>query len=323
MPSASYSPRISYQLKSIAMQPPSHIKETILYTAFALSGWYVPNMVIWPLVGGVKIRPIPYQVIEAGDVLLDLTLSNEAIENVTIPGSLLTFTCIWVPLIIMSLVIMLTQPPKQTKTFFSLDGIHCFLFAIGIEEFTSQSLKMYVGRLRPNFYSLCGFDSKSLQCTADMAHQYEARLSFPSGHSSLSFCGMGVLMWFCLGCWIRFCSNRTGISNANEGNERGGLLTSTLAQALRYKHGFKGVLFCMTPLLYCTFVATSRIVDNWHHPSDILAGIIIGFSCATISYHLWFYSLFSDHAGLPLRSVVIKIEKAEDEEENPLVVQKV
>ena len=68
------------------MQPPSHIKETILYTAYALSGWYVPNMVIWPLMGGVKIRPIPYQVIEAGDVLLDLTLSNEAIENVTIPG---------------------------------------------------------------------------------------------------------------------------------------------------------------------------------------------------------------------------------------------
>ena len=167
----------------------------------------------------------------------------------------------------------ITRAPK------TLDGINCLLFAIGIEQLTSQTLKMYVGRLRPNFYALCGFDTKLFKCTADLAHQTEARLSFPSGHSSLSFCSMGILMWFGLGCWIRICNTGGDGSSYREG--------TALGHTMRQKFGRIGVLVALSPLLFSTFVAASRLADNWHHPSDIIAGTIIGFSCSTISYHLW------------------------------------
>ena len=135
---------------------------------------------------------------------------------------------------------------------------------------------MYIGRLRPNFYAMCGFGKSLLKCTADMAHQYEARQSFPSGHSGLSFCSMGVLAWFALGCWIRKC-NRTA-SNKN---------ILSFGTAMKQKNAKIAALISLSPLIFSTFVATSRIVDNWHHPSDVIAGTIIGFVCATISYHLW------------------------------------
>jgi len=51
-------------------------------------GVHGPKRFILPLIGGLTMRPIPYQTTQAGDILLDLTLSNEFIEK-----SDVTFTC--------------------------------------------------------------------------------------------------------------------------------------------------------------------------------------------------------------------------------------
>jgi len=237
-------------------------------------------------------------------VISQNTLSS-AIKLDSNTGSVLLFTTIWVPLGIISLLIFFN---KVTRVHRSFAGPNCFLFAIGISEFTTQILKMYVGRLRPNFYALCSFDVVALQCTADIGHQYEARQSFPSGHSSLSFCGMGVLMWFLLGYWIRICSNGGNNSNGSRDDVSRG------RSALNHSHAKKGVFVALSPLAYSTFVAISRIVDNWHFPSDVLAGTIIGFSCATISYHLWFHPVFSDKVGCPIYHVPVPAAKDDNEE---------
>jgi membrane-associated phospholipid phosphatase len=42
------------------------------------------------------------------------------------------------------------------------------------------------------------------------------------------------------------------------------------------------------PYSWCIFVGVSRLADNWHHPSDVLAGLILGWTSATVAYHLWF-----------------------------------
>jgi len=45
-------------------------------------------------------------------------------------------------------------------------GACAVLVGIGMSEFVTRTAKFYVGRLRPNFYAMCGFDAPSLSCTA-------------------------------------------------------------------------------------------------------------------------------------------------------------
>lgn len=148
-------------------------------------------------------------------------------------------------------------------------------YALGMSEGTVQMLKAYVGRLRPNFYSLCQFDPSILECTASYKHCLESRQSFPSGHSSFSFTGMGVLTLFLLGRYA---------ATSNSSNVVGGTSSSAGTQGQR-----RGIVIAsFIPLLYATFVASSRLVDNWHHPSDIIAGSLIGLFFAIVGYHLWY-----------------------------------
>ena len=134
--------------------------------------------------------------------------------------------------------------------------------AMGMSEGLVQMLKAYVGRLRPNFYSLCQFDATSQSCLASEENILESRMSFPSGHSSFSFTGMGILTLFLLGKYSSSSLNGVGAPKLPR-------------------------LVCFVPLLYSTFVACSRLVDNWHHPSDIIAGSLIGLFLSWVGYHLW------------------------------------
>ena len=140
-----------------------------------------------------------------------------------------------------------------------------------MSEFITQMFKYYVGRLRPNFYELCGFDTNTLSCTNPIEMEMEGRCSFPSGHSSMSTAGMAVLAYFFLG--------RVGIATicAIKGGNKQTNIFSTKVKTL----------LALAPLMYSTFCACSRLFDNWHHPSDIVAGICLGLFCSTFCYHMW------------------------------------
>lgn len=163
------------------------------------------------------------------------------------------------------------------------------LTAIGISEFVTQVFKFYVGRLRPNFYEMCGFDKATLQCTNGEEMEMEARMSFPSGHSSLSFCGMMALVLFFIG--------RVGLG-------RGGKQYSLVGFQVK-------VLLSFVPLLFSFWCATSRLVDHWHHPSDIIAGSILGTVSSLIAYHLWYPHVFSSYSGIPLSTILCQQEDKE------------
>ena len=166
-------------------------------------------------------------------------------------------------------------------------GTCTVLVAIGISELVTQTFKFYVGRLRPNFYAMCGFNTETLRCTASEEMQMEARMSFPSGHSSISFCGLICVVLFLLG--------RVGLGRPNIGSRIASI------------RGKISIVLSFTPLLLSFWCATSRLVDNWHHPSDIIAGSILGTVCGVISYHIWFPHILSAHAGIPLS--VIRAEE--------------
>ncbi|KAL7544071.1 hypothetical protein ACHAXR_013575 [Thalassiosira sp. AJA248-18] len=235
-------------------------------------GVHGPKKFILPLIG-LTMRPIPYQVTAVGDVLLDLTLANEIVgkSDVTFPSEKLWFISLWLPISAVVFLgsvfpLIVSTLPNNNPLHNIHAGVCTVLVGIGISEVVTQTFKFYVGRLRPNFYAMCGFDKDTLQCTNGEEMEMEARMSFPSGHSSLSFCGLLCVVLFLLG--------RLGF-----GRNIGSMIASGRGKIL--------IAVSFTPLLLCFWCATSRLVDNWHHPSDIIAGSILGSVSACISYHMW------------------------------------
>jgi len=138
------------------------------------------------------------------------------------------------------------------------------LTAIALSEGTTQLLKLYIQRRRPNFYALCGFDKTRKVCTNSLHKVREANFSFPSGHSSLANCAMTYLVWFFLSRIIS---------------------SSRLSPTVKR---FLALWACVVPWGWALFVGASRLVDMWHHPSDVVAGLLLGGLASTLAYHLWF-----------------------------------
>ena len=119
----------------------------------------------------------------------------------------------------------------------------------------------------------------------------QANFSFPSGHSSLVCCGMTFLVWYLHGA--------SGINSIHYSHKR---TKSRLALSSRV---FSLIVCTCLPWGWALFVAASRLVDHWHHPSDVLAGLALGFATCTIAYHHWYPPIWSPNAGIP-RSLLMK-----------------
>lgn len=258
--------------------------EVIVSVVCFFVGCYGPK--VFQRSGYLNIRPIPYQVTQAGDVLIDLTLANELIpkSEATFPGPKLWFVSVWIPFVVCVIIgaifpLVVSTLPNNTPFHNAHAGLCTILVAIGLSELVTQTFKLYVGRLRPNFYKMCGFNADSLACSNGEEMEMEARMSFPSGHSSLSFCGMMVLTLFLIG--------------------RVGLGRSIIPKTAHGK-GKVLLLLSFSPLLLSFWIATSRLTDHWHHPSDILAGSALGSICGFISYHLFFPPVSISTSGVPV-----------------------
>ncbi|KAL3822606.1 hypothetical protein ACHAXA_006391 [Cyclostephanos tholiformis] len=290
------------------------IVEFVLCLAIFQFGLRGPSLVVLPMfMGGMMtMRNIPYQLTMAGDVLLDLTLNNEYLPktDVIFPSDRLWLISLWIPLMtVLLLGSFLPLSPTRvhhgtittTSSFVDsnnnnnnnngpLSNAHAgscvVLVGIGASELITQTTKFYVGRLRPNFYGMCGFDVSTLRCANGFEMEMESRMSFPSGHSSLSFAGSVCLVLFFLG--------RCGLGRT--------AVPTTRGRVVPMSSWWRRFAFVMSfsPLLISLWCATSRLVDNWHHPSDILAGSIVGTVSAFVSYHIWFPHVLSVHAGIPL-----------------------
>ena len=208
--------------------------EAILSILFFFFGCYAPK--VFQYNGYLNIRPIPYQVTQAGDVLLDLTLSNELIpkSEATFPGWKLWFVSLWVPFCIVVIIgaifpLVMSTLPNNNSVHNVHAGVCTLLVAIGLSELVTQTFKLHDGRLRPNFYAMCGFNTQTLSCDNGEDMEMEARMSFPSGHSSLSFCGMMVLTLFLVG---RVGLGRSIIPKSAYGKVKTSLFICTVATKL-------------------------------------------------------------------------------------------
>jgi len=130
-------------------------------------------------------------------------------------------------------------------------------------------IKNNVGRLRPDFLARC-VPVNGL-CSHSGPEVMEGRKSFPSGHSGLSFAGLGYLALYMF----------VGIGQL---------------QAGRWQYSLWRVILAGCPWCIALWVAFSRLQDYWHHWEDILVGGLLGHACAISMYKL-------QHHGEPLGTV--------------------
>jgi len=152
-----------------------------------------------------------------------------------------------------------------------------FLFGGGIQLVTVEAAKRLVGRLRPHFLAAClpiGLNCSiasyeyiaDYTCSGDPDVIKEARLSFPSGHASLSFYA------------ATFTAMYLQIRMVWESSK----LLKHLLQFL--------------VVMAAWVTALTRESDYMHHWSDVLAGIVIG-TLFGILIILFVSSLHRKHLG--------------------------
>ncbi|OJJ30231.1 hypothetical protein ASPWEDRAFT_54876 [Aspergillus wentii DTO 134E9] len=155
-----------------------------------------------------------------------------------------------------------------------------FFVALMLSTFLTDIIKNAVGRPRPDFISRCiprkGTAKDVLVaytvCTQTNNHiLQEGWRSFPSGHSSFSFSGLGYLTIFFSGQMHVF-RPRTDLARC---------------------------LLALAPLLCALMIAISRLDDYRHDVYDVTCGSILGAAVSYFSYRRYYPSLWAISCDVP------------------------
>uniref|UniRef100_A0A0E0BWV7 Phosphatidic acid phosphatase type 2/haloperoxidase domain-containing protein n=1 Tax=Oryza meridionalis TaxID=40149 RepID=A0A0E0BWV7_9ORYZ len=150
------------------------------------------------------------------------------------------------------------------------------LYSVLITAVVTTVVKNAVGRPRPDFFWRCFPDGKQLYdqvtggviCHGEKSFLKDGRKSFPSGHTSWSFAGLGFLSLYLSGKIKVFdCQGHVA-----------------------------KLCIMILPLLIASLVGISRIDDYRHHWEDVFAGSLLGFIMAMLCY-LHFFPPPYHHQG--------------------------
>lgn len=147
-------------------------------------------------------------------------------------------------------------------------GVLGLLFSVLITAVITDAIKDAVGRPRPDFFWRCFPNGKGVfhpitgdvQCTGLKSVIKEGHKSFPSGHTSWSFAGLGFLALY---------------------------LSGKLRAFDRRGHVAK-LCVVFLPILLAALVGVSRVDDYWHHWQDVFAGGLLGTTVALFCYLQFF-----------------------------------
>lgn len=141
------------------------------------------------------------------------------------------------------------------------------LYSILITGVLTDAIKDATGRPRPDFFWRCfpdGVDNYdqwgNVVCHGKDSDIREGHKSFPSGHSSWSFAGLGFLALYLAGK-VKVFDRRGHVAK---------------------------LCIVFLPLLMASLVAVSRVDDYWHHWQDVFAGGLLGLTVATFCYLQFF-----------------------------------
>lgn len=165
-----------------------------------------------------------------------------------------------------------------------------FAWSFGLQGLITNSIKIYVGRPRPNFFELCKWDETG--CTTNERIAYR---SFPSGHCSAVMAVFGLV---CLHFVENVLLQLRGYKVPSERLDasRYGWLWNLFFPITR-AIGPSAILIALLPGFFAICVIVSRIHDYWHFVGDALTGAIIGFSCALLAFSMFRKQVYLENSS--------------------------
>jgi len=242
---------------------------------------YAPDWIITLLVGGLFFILGHIDGFKREFSLTDTSLQHTFAVHERISNTNLGIIAVVAPLILMPLINLMT-----VRSFWdwhnSWLGVIC---ATAFAGTATNIVKVTVGRPRPDVINRCqplpgshdaavfGLVNATICTQLDEAIMRDGWKSFFSGHSSLSFAGLGFLTFYLAGKLHLF-------------DKRG--------------HAGKAWL-SMIPLAGASLVAISRTMDNRHHWQDVLVGSLVGLAFAFFAYRQYYPALSDRKSHLPFR----------------------
>ncbi|KAK4549560.1 hypothetical protein LTR36_006557 [Oleoguttula mirabilis] len=187
-----------------------------------------------------------------------------------VPVSLLFVYAAAVPLALLVLWALVFRPSIH-KAHVTILGL---AVSIILTSFITDVLKDAIGRPRPDLIARCKPSLSAPQhelvtvdvCTETDHHTlHDGWRSYPSGHSSFAFAGLGYLAMF----------------------------LASQTHAIRPRASLAVVLLCLAPLLAAALIAVSRLQDYRHDVGDVVCGSLLGFGVALYNFRRYYPSLLS------------------------------
>ncbi|RKP14683.1 phosphatidic acid phosphatase type 2/haloperoxidase, partial [Piptocephalis cylindrospora] len=207
---------------------------------------------------------------------VDPEISFPFAHSPAVPVISLFFLSYFVPFAAITLV-ALSFHRRWHHYHFAVQGLLC---SLAFTALITHVLKNTVGRPRPDLLARCQPQiPEPVPILVDVSicqeqNEYlinDGFKSFPSGHSSYSFAGLGYLGFYLAG-QVRLLRAHTPPWKS---------------------------LIVLLPFLMALLVAVSRISDYRHHWSDVLVGSAIGASCAWYFYRRHFPAVGSPVCSAP------------------------
>lgn len=247
-------------------------------------------------------RPIPYQYLQnARDYVLNLT-NDQTFDGDTISDAALYFLSYLIPLAIQEAVCYYVYRNQLSARYYNMHATICmYLVTCGIVAISTESVKVYVGYLRPIFYQECVPDANYQYCTEGGE---DFRKSFPSGHASTSFSGLLLFSLFFHTAFGLAKSKKEKLLKAlasvhsQQQEATQGLTAPRTVQPNDVEEALYAwqedyvprliSVASLLPMLLALFIAASRVHDNKHFPADVVGGAVLGSSIAVFVHSLWF-----------------------------------
>ncbi|KAH9812694.1 phosphatidic acid phosphatase type 2/haloperoxidase [Melampsora americana] len=211
--------------------------------------------------------------------LNDTSIRHPHAETERVPVLYLGIYSILIPVV---LIVVCSQ--GLLRSFWDThNGLLGLAFSLSFNWAITTAMKNTIGRPRPDFIDRCqpasdavnsaiGLSDDSICTTAlDSRLLMDGFRSFPSGHASTAWCGLGYLSLYLAGKFHLF-------------DQKGHTLKAWLV---------------LSPLLGAALISISRTMDYRHHWQDVFVGGLLGMLVAWFGYRMYYPSLSTEDAHKP------------------------